>query len=113
MRRDTAPTYHNCRLFRLCTECDGNFDDPRYPDGILWGQAFPPAALRQRTLEELFATLVIRERPRKALLMGRICHVCSSTLEHTLDVCEHQETESDDGLYQVRIHLTESRSMAV
>lgn len=88
---DTYLTYQDSRIFHVCTECAGSFADASFPDGAIWGQRAPPAALRSRDPEALFAALVWREFPRMAHLSAHVCPQCAGPLEHFLDVCEDHD----------------------
>jgi DNA-binding transcriptional ArsR family regulator len=90
-----ALTYDGSRVYLVCTACDGNFDDERYPDGTLWGQTVPPAGLIDRSPEELFAALTFLDWPRKAMLTGNVCSRCTGVLDQSLDICEEHDPTED------------------
>jgi len=84
--------YDGIRVYFVCTECDGNFDDEAYPDGTLWGETMPPAGVVNRSAEELFETVSFVDWPQKALLTANICPECTGVVEQSIEICEHHET---------------------
>lgn len=85
----TAITYEDGWLFHICTECDGGLGGmAEYPPGALFGEPFPPAALENRTTEEIFAAGVLRLLQVMAMKMGELCPRCSGLVERTVSVCE-------------------------
>lgn len=85
----TAIVYEDGWLFHVCTECDGGLGGlAEYPRGALFGEPFPPAALENRTTEEIFAAGVLRLLQVMAMKMGGLCPRCSGVVERTVSVCE-------------------------
>lgn len=92
----TAITYEDGWLFHVCTECDGGLGGlAEYPRGALFGEPFPPAALQNRTTEEIFAAGVFRLLQVMAMKMGGLCPRCSGVVERTVSVCEDHAPTAD------------------
>jgi hypothetical protein len=92
----TAITYEDGWLFHVCTECDGGLGGrSEYPRGALFGEPFPPAALENRTVEEIFAAGVLRLLQVMAMKMGGLCPRCSGVVERTVAVCEDHAPTAD------------------
>lgn len=89
----TAICYEDGWLYYLCTECEGFFGrDTGRPGGIIFSQTFPPSALSNRTLEEVFAVAVFRLFQAFVMKMSGVCPQCSGVLESSFDICEGHET---------------------
>lgn len=92
----TAIAYEDGWLFHVCTECDGGLGGlSEYPRGALFGEPFPPAALENRTTEEIFAAGVLRLLQVMAMKMGGLCPRCSGVVERTVAVCEDHDPSAD------------------
>jgi len=87
--------YDGIRVYFVCTECDGNFEDEDYPDGTLWGETMPPAGVVNRSAEELFATVSFLDWPHKAMLTANVCPECTGVLEQSIEICEDHDTASE------------------
>lgn len=88
----TAIAYDDGWLFHVCTECEGGLGGlAEYPRGALFGEPFPPAALENRTTEEIFAAGVLRLLQVMAMKMGGLCPRCSGVVERTVAVCEDHD----------------------
>lgn len=85
--------YDGIRVYFVCSNCDGVFDNEDYPDGTLWGMSLPAAGVAHRSAEEIFSIVSFLHWPKKAYLTGRVCPVCSGDLKQTIDVCEDHESE--------------------
>lgn len=93
----TAITYQYQRLYHVCLECDGGFDLGRkHPSGALAGTVENPAALTDRTPEEIYAAgetngfLDFRKRA------AGLCPKCTGLIDSWLDVCDdHAPTEDE------------------
>lgn len=89
----TAISYHDGWLYYLCTECEGFFGgDMDRLGGIIFSQEFPPAALSNRTLEEVFTAAVFRLLQAFVMKMGGVCPQCSGVVESTFDICDDHES---------------------
>ena len=88
----TAMSYQDGWLYYFCTECEGFVrGGTGQPEGILFSQAFPPAALSNRTLEEVFAAGVSRLLQAFVTKMGGICPRCAGKVASTFEICEAHE----------------------
>lgn len=82
------------------------------PDGTLFGEPFPPAALANRTAEEIFAAGVFRLRQVTVMKLGGLCPRCSGVVESRLHICEDHDTSAGSrcracgNASQVRIRWT-------
>lgn len=69
---------------------------PGHPKGSLFGEPFPPAAVADRTPEEIFAAGVFRLLEVIEMKRGRLCPRCSGVIDQTVEVCETHEGEGSD-----------------
>lgn len=93
----TTLSYQDGWLYYCCTECEGFVRGGEdLPGGILFSQAFPPAALSNRSLEEIFAVGVLRLLQSFAMKMGGVCPQCAGVLASTFEVCETHDTRSGE-----------------
>ncbi|MFC7133567.1 MULTISPECIES: DUF7351 domain-containing protein [Salinibaculum] len=90
---ETALSYQDGWLYYVCTDCEGFFrGGTDEPEGILFSQALPPAALSNRTLEAVFAAAVFRMGQAFAMEMGGICPRCSGVVASTFEICDAHES---------------------
>lgn len=93
----TVITYQDGWLYQLCTECDGGFGAKEdYPEGILFGEPFPVAALSNRSPEEVFSAGVFRLHQVMTMKMGGLCPRCSGVVESSVLVCEDHDASPGD-----------------
>lgn len=93
----TAVAYQDGWLYQLCTGCPGAFGQQEgYPEGILLAEPFPPAAVRDRAPEELFAAGVFMLVQVFGMKMGELCPTCSGVIEASLKVCEEHVAGSGE-----------------
>ncbi len=93
----TALTYEDEWLYRVCTECPGTFETESVPDGCLSGYPLDPAAITNRTPEELFAVAKFLAMRNVHSKMEGICTECSGPTTRQLQVCEdHDATDICD-----------------
>ena len=92
----TVLDYVDGWLYQRCTDCAGGLPEHEgHPEGALFGQPFPPAALENRTPEELFAASVFRLVQVMIMKDGGLCPRCSGVVESSLDVCEAHDPGPD------------------
>lgn len=92
----TAVTFQNQRLYHVCTACEGEFVlSDNHPPGVLSAWLANPAALRDRTPEEVHSVLKTEARHHFSLRHAGICPECSGRCDPTLDICEDHRPESD------------------
>jgi hypothetical protein len=85
----TAMSYRDGWLYYCCTVCEGFVGaGPGQPEGILFSQALPPAALSNRTLEEVFAAGVSRMLQAFVTKMSGICPHCAGVVGSMFEICE-------------------------
>jgi DNA-binding transcriptional ArsR family regulator len=90
---DTAISYQDGWLYHRCTECEGGLQhSSQYPEGTLFAEPLPPAALWNRTPEELFAAGIFRLLQVMSLKLGHLCPNCSGVIESTMEVCDDHVT---------------------
>jgi len=93
----TAISYRHGWLYYVCTECEGFVrGSSDQPGGILFSQAFPPAGLSNRSLEEVFVAGVFRLLQTFAMEMGGVCPRCSGVVATTVEICEGHDTPPGD-----------------
>jgi hypothetical protein len=93
----TAMSYQNGWLYYCCTECGGFVGgDTEQSEGILFSQALPPAALSNRTLEEVFVAAVSRLLQAFVMKLSGICPRCAGVVESKFEICEGHEPPSDE-----------------
>jgi hypothetical protein len=93
----TALCYENGWLYHRCTDCARGLPEhpESAPEGVLFGQPFPPAALENRTPEELFAASVFRLVQVVTMKDGGLCPRCSGVVESSLDICDAHDPGPD------------------
>jgi hypothetical protein len=92
----TAVSYRNGWLYYCCTECEGFFEGGAdQPTGIHFSQALPPAGLSNRSVEDVFATAVLRMILGFATKMGGVCPRCSGVVDSTFEICDSHHTTTD------------------
>lgn len=90
----TVVTYQGGWLYHLCTECEGAFGGLEdYPSGALFAEPIPPAALENRTAEEIFAAGVFMLQAIFSMKMGGVCPQCSGVFDMRIDVCPDHHLE--------------------
>jgi hypothetical protein len=89
-----AVTYDDGWLHVVCTDCDGKWGSRHdVPDGALIGSECPPAALTDRTPEELWqANSISIYQAQKSAIEG-VCDSCSGPMERSLDICRDHDPE--------------------
>lgn len=93
----TVITYRDGRLFQLCTECGGNFGETDdLPQGTLYTWRLEPAALSNRTPEEVYAAASIGMLHRADALIDGVCPECSGAVESELRVCDEHDPGAKD-----------------
>lgn len=93
----TAIMYQDGWLYQVCTECEGGLGGlPGNPPGALFGEPFPPAAIGDRTPEEIFAAGVFRLLQVLEMKRGLLCPRCSGVVNQTVEVCEPHEGDRGD-----------------
>lgn len=94
---DTALIYRNGWLYHVCRECDGGFTKGSdAPDGLLFSEPFPEAALADRTPEELYAVGVTRLVQSVATKLSGLCTQCASAIDATVHVCDDHDAGGGD-----------------
>lgn len=90
----TAVTVQDELLYHVCTECGGYFGEQSgRPSGVLSGHELDPAGVSNRTPEEmLLAAVTIGYQTFESAVEG-VCHVCSGTMTHSLDICTDHESD--------------------
>jgi hypothetical protein len=92
----TAMSYQDGWLYYFCTECEGFVGGHTgQPEGILFSQALPPAALSNRTLEEVFVAGVSRMLQAFVMKMAGICPRCAGVVGSMFEICENHDPPSD------------------
>lgn len=91
----TALTYDDEWLYRICTECAGTFETngTTLPEGCLTAFQLDPAAVRDRTPEEMFALAKFQMLQHIHDKMEGICPWCSGPVRNGLDVCEEHDVD--------------------
>jgi DNA-binding transcriptional ArsR family regulator len=93
----TVITYRDGRLFQLCTECGGNFGETdELPPGTLYTWRLEPAALANRTPEEVYAAASIGMLHRAVALIDGVCPECSGAIDTELKVCDEHDPGAND-----------------
>jgi len=93
----TAITYQSGRLFQLCTECGGNFDETDdLPQGTLYAWRFEPAGLVGRTPEEMYRAASLGMIHRALALIDGVCPECFGTVDTEVNICENHNPEDED-----------------
>jgi hypothetical protein len=93
----TAISYRDGWLYYVCTECEGFFSGSSgQPEGILFSQAFPPAGLSNRSLEDVFVAGVFRLLQAFSMEMGGVCPRCSGVIATTFEICEDHDSPPDE-----------------
>ncbi|MFB6295706.1 MAG: hypothetical protein ABEH66_02560 [Halobacteriales archaeon] len=87
----TALTYEDGWLSHVCTECEGGFEDTVRTGGLLFSEPFPPAALSDRTPEEIFAAGVFKLLQVFVMKLGGVCPICSGRVESRMTVCDDHD----------------------
>jgi hypothetical protein len=90
----TAVTYEDEWLHRVCTECEGTFENDAIPDGCLSGFPLAPAAVTDRTPEELFAVAKYRALQAVHDKVEGICPSCSGPVNSEPAVCVDHDDDS-------------------
>lgn len=85
----TTITYRSGRLFQMCTECGGHFDESdELPRGTLFTWRLDPAGLANRTPEEVYAASSNGMLQRTLAMINGVCPECSGAVDFELDVCD-------------------------
>lgn len=84
----TALSYEDEWLYRVCTECKGTFETSGLPDGCLTGFPLAPAAVTNRTPQEMFAVAKFQTLQSIHNKMEGICPECSGPVGKQLEVCD-------------------------
>lgn len=112
----TEITYHQEWMRNYCTECPGNYTEPRrggpttdVEPGYLGSLPLPPAAIRGRSAEEVALTAMAWGHAYLLVMSGGICPECGSTLDESVSVCEDHAAEElicdhCKGFHAARIH---------
>jgi hypothetical protein len=88
----TELTFEEGWLYHVCTACEGGLGAYDWcPDGALFAEPFPAAALLGRTPEEVFAAGVARLLQAVTSKVGGLCPRCSGAIETSIHVCENHE----------------------
>lgn len=91
----TEISYGGGWLYHRCTSCQGGFGQTgSHPEGVLFAEPLQPAALRERTPEQLYAMAVVNLLSVLSLKMAEICPGCSGAMTTSVDVCETHDTSS-------------------
>lgn len=105
----TAVTYEDEWLYRVCTDCKGTFETPDVPAGCLSGFPLAPAAITDRTPEACFAVAKFQMLQSVHNKMEGICSACSGAAGQELVICQdHDPTgicESCGRAEPVRVRL--------
>lgn len=90
----TAITYHEERLFHVCTECEGRFGARgQLPEGTLAAADIDPAGVTDREPEELLNASIIRGVCHLQSALKGVCDACSGPMESWLHVCDDHPAE--------------------
>lgn len=84
----SAITYQNHRLYKCCTECDGNYGlEDHHPQGVLHGWRFHPAILSHESAEAIYSAGRAEAIHEYALRFDGVCPTCSGRVDRQLHVC--------------------------
>lgn len=87
----TAIRYEDEWLYRICTECKGTFENSELPKGCLSGFPLAPAAVTNRTPEEMFSVAKFQTLQAIHNKMEGICPECSGPVGRKLEVCDDHD----------------------
>lgn len=85
-----APTvihYENSMIHRLCTECEGTVGEDDNHLGVLYRGPLDPAALNERTPEQVWTAGHVKMRRLLLSLIEGVCPQCSGPTANSLDIC--------------------------
>lgn len=85
-----APTviYHeNSMIYRVCTECEGTVGEVDDQPGTLYKGPLDPAALNDRTPEQIWTAARVKKRRLLLSLIEGVCPQCSGPTANSLDIC--------------------------
>lgn len=86
-------TYQEKHFTLYCTECEGYYDMPDQPDGMLSRHFFQPSGLSGRGAEAVHNVLAIDTQSRLGYLFHDVCDECLGRVEGSLHVCEDHADE--------------------
>lgn len=89
-----AATYRNETLYMVCTGCSGFYEgDGDQPETFLTGMPLDPAAVSERTPEELVHAAKVRANNTIKAMTEGVCEKCAGVMTTKLLICEdHTET---------------------
>lgn len=102
----TAVGYKNELFYQVCTECEGEWEDPHTEavedemvekeglGGRLFATPFDPAGLSNRTPQEVFEASAVSAISRLVMSMNGVCPSCSGPVEKSLHICEKHSLKS-------------------
>ena len=87
----TAVTYSDGRLYLVCTDCEGNWNESdTLPSGALVGGDFDRAGITDRPPERMWTAMMAGMRHAAQSGIEGVCEVCSGQMVTSLDICtEH------------------------
>lgn len=91
---DIEVSYREERLLTRCTECPGSFtgsDASVAPFGTIALFDLPPVGLEDRSARDILETAFRWAHLEYLTLAAGICPRCSSTVEHSVTVCENHD----------------------
>ncbi|MEF8806787.1 winged helix-turn-helix domain-containing protein [Natronomonas sp.] len=88
--------YEDGWVYVFCTECEGLWTDGGdHARGQLGRFSLPPAALADRTPEEIYAAAWLTTFQKLYSMIEGVCPTCSGPIECSMVVCENHD---DDGI---------------
>ncbi len=88
-------TYHDEVLYVQCTECPGMAGGDNYYAGTITELPFPPAALSNRTPDEVARAYLTWIYSRNRSMAAEVCPECAGPMETETDVCECHDCGSE------------------
>lgn len=89
-----AVMYDDGILYHVCTDCDGQWTVPEHEYGCLNAVPLPPAAIADRTPDELIAAAEVEAYRRMRTMFQGLCDICAGKVERWLEVCTDHESET-------------------
>lgn len=84
--------YNDNWPIKRCTKCEGQYDTPDAPRGLLAEKFRPPAGLVNRTPKEFHRAGNIRDHHESLILKEGVCPECTGTVSTTIAVCDDHTT---------------------
>lgn len=90
----TVISYHDERLYFVCTECEGSSrrrEEIDEPGGILFRGSFDPAGLANRNPREIYEVYIIEILADFIEAQSGICPDCSGPFNQSFELCEDHD----------------------